>query len=127
MSSAESSATGVGSLPVNEDGDDNEAGQLQQQQQQPQQPPEAGSRVTPALCRRSRTDSLIIYTPPSVAEAAGATFYIKRSGEVDYVVLLKVNICEGIMPRPLKEEVATAISMKLMQQGTVKLLNSSNL
>ncbi len=44
-----------------------------------------------ALSRRSRTDSLIIYTPPSVAEAAGATFYIKRSGEIDYVVLLKVS------------------------------------
>ena len=93
MSSAASSATCVGSLPVNEDGDDNEAGQLQQQQlqQQQQQPAESGSKVTPALCRRSRTDSLIIYTPPSVAEAAGATFYIKRSGEVDYVVLLKVK------------------------------------
>ena len=96
----------MGSLPVNEDGDDNEAGQLQQQQlqqQQQQQPAESGSKVTPALCRRSRTDSLIIYTPPSVAEAAGATFYIKRSGEVDYVVLLKVkkahlaNISEGFL------------------------------
>lgn len=40
---------------------------------------------------RSRTDSLISYTPTTVAEAPGATFYISRKGEIDYVVLLKVR------------------------------------
>ncbi len=48
MSSGESSATGVGSLPVNEDPDDNEAAPGQQQQlQQQQQQLESGSKVTP--------------------------------------------------------------------------------
>ncbi len=40
---------------------------------------------------RSRTDSLITYTPTTAAEAPGATFYIDRRGELDYVVLLKVG------------------------------------
>ena len=40
---------------------------------------------------RSRTDSLITYTPTTAAEAPGATFYIDRKGELDYVVLLKVK------------------------------------
>ena len=40
---------------------------------------------------RSRTDSVIEYTPPVVGEAAGSTFYITKAGHIDYVVLLKVN------------------------------------
>ena len=39
---------------------------------------------------RSRTDSVIEYTPPMVGEAAGSTFYITKTGHLDYVVLLKV-------------------------------------
>ena len=54
-----------------------------------QQPPGAGGAVLPAF--RSRTDSVIEYTPPSVGEAAGSTFYINKNGNVDYVVLLKVS------------------------------------
>jgi len=56
----------------------------------PQQP-EPSSKVPPTLTRRSRTDSIVVYTPPSITEAPGSTFYIKRSGEIDYVVLLKVR------------------------------------
>ena len=40
---------------------------------------------------RSRTDSVIEYTPPVVGEAAGSTFYITKVGHIDYVVLLKVD------------------------------------
>ena len=40
---------------------------------------------------RSRTDSLITYTPPAMAEAAGSTFYIRKNGHIDYIVLLKVR------------------------------------
>ena len=40
---------------------------------------------------RSRTDSVIEYTPPVVGEAAGSTFYITKAGHIDYVVLLKVD------------------------------------
>ena len=40
---------------------------------------------------RSRTDSVIEYTPPMVGEAAGSTFYITKTGYLDYVVLLKVS------------------------------------
>ena len=40
---------------------------------------------------RSRTDSVIEYTPPMVGEAAGSTFYITKTGYLDYVVLLKVR------------------------------------
>ena len=32
-----------------------------------------------------------MYSAPSITEAPGTTFYIKRSGEIDYVVLLKVT------------------------------------
>ena len=39
---------------------------------------------------RSRADSLITYTPPSIAEAPGSTFYIRKNGQIDYLVLLKV-------------------------------------
>ena len=52
------------------------------------QPSGAGASL-PAF--RSRTDSVIEYTPPSVGEAAGSTFYINKNGNVDYVVLLKVS------------------------------------
>ena len=54
-----------------------------------QQPSGAGASL-PAF--RSRTDSVIEYTPPSVGEAAGSTFYINKNGNVDYVVLLKVSL-----------------------------------
>ena len=40
---------------------------------------------------RSRTDSVITYTPPSIGEAAGSTFYIRKNGQIDYLVLLKVT------------------------------------
>ena len=40
---------------------------------------------------RSRTDSVILYTAPSIVEAAGSTFYIRKNGQIDYNVLLKVN------------------------------------
>ena len=94
VSSADSSATGVGSLPINDDTEEMDTTGLlnQQQVQQLQQQSESSSKAPPALCRRSRTDSIIIYTPPTITEAPGSTFYIKRSGEMDYVVLLKVNI-----------------------------------
>ena len=46
-------------------------------------------RTTPLF--RSRTDSLITYTPPAMAEAAGSTFYIRKNGHIDYIVLLKVR------------------------------------
>ena len=39
---------------------------------------------------RSRTDSDITYTPPSIGEAPGSTFYIRKNGHIDYLVLLKV-------------------------------------
>ena len=39
---------------------------------------------------RSRTDSVILYTAPSIGEAAGSTFYIRKNGHIDYNVLLKV-------------------------------------
>merc|ERR1719225_421639 len=38
---------------------------------------------------RSRTDSVITYTPPSIGEAPGSTFYIRKNGQIDYLVLLK--------------------------------------
>ena len=41
---------------------------------------------------RSRTDSVITYTPPSIGEAPGSTFYIRKNGQIDYMVLLKVTI-----------------------------------
>ena len=91
VSSAESSATGVGSLPVNDETEEMETTGLLSQQQMQQQS-DSSSKVPPPLSRRSRTDSIIIYTPPSITEAPGSTFYIKRSGELDYVVLLKVNL-----------------------------------
>ena len=40
---------------------------------------------------RSRTDSVITYTPPSIGEAPGSTFYIRKNGQIDYLVLLKVS------------------------------------
>ena len=46
-------------------------------------------RVPPLY--RSRTDSVIVYTPPCIGEAVGSTFYIRKSGNIDYYVLLKVN------------------------------------
>jgi hypothetical protein len=91
VSSADSSATGVGSLPINDDTEEMDTTGLLNQQQVQQQS-ESSSKAPPALCRRSRTDSIIIYTPPTITEAPGSTFYIKRSGEMDYVVLLKVNV-----------------------------------
>ena len=45
-----------------------------------------------ALPYRSRTDSTISYGAGATPEAPGATFYINRKGEMDLVVLLKVNI-----------------------------------
>ena len=39
---------------------------------------------------RSRTDSVILYTAPSIVEAGGSTFYIRKNGQIDYNVLLKV-------------------------------------
>ena len=45
---------------------------------------------------RSRTDSVIEYTPPMVGEAAGSTFYITKTGHLDYVVLLKVCLCNKL-------------------------------
>ena len=86
MSSADSSVTGGTSIPVNEDPEEAEG--VSTGGQPPQLQPIIKS--TPSLCRRSRTDSIIVYTPPSITEAPGSTFYIKRSGELDYVVLLKV-------------------------------------
>ena len=50
---------------------------------------EAVSKVPPLY--RSRTDSVILYTAPSIVEAAGSTFYIRKNGQIDYNVLLKVN------------------------------------
>ena len=50
---------------------------------------EAASKVPPLY--RSRTDSVILYTAPSIVEAAGSTFYIRKNGQIDYNVLLKVN------------------------------------
>ena len=47
-------------------------------------------RAPPPFCR-SRTDSIIRYTPTTQAEAPGATFYVDRKGDLDYVVLLKVS------------------------------------
>ena len=47
------------------------------------------NRVPPLY--RSRTDSVIVYTPPCIGEAVGSTFYIKKNGHIDYYVLLKVN------------------------------------
>ena len=44
------------------------------------------------LSFRSRTDSVIEYTPPMVGEAAGSTFYITKAGHIDYVQLLKVTV-----------------------------------
>ena len=49
-----------------------------------------GSSRQPSF--RSRTDSLIEYTPPVVGEAAGSTFYINKAGHIDYVILLKVRM-----------------------------------
>ncbi len=49
-----------------------------------------GGGKFPPPFNRSRTDSTIIYTPPSIGEAPGSTFYIKKSGQMDYLVLLKV-------------------------------------
>ena len=46
---------------------------------------------------RSRTDSVIEYTPPVVGEAAGSTFYITKAGHIDYVVLLKVDNSYGVV------------------------------
>ena len=40
---------------------------------------------------RSRTDSVIVYTPPSIGEAVGSTFYIRKNGCIDYYVQLKVR------------------------------------
>lgn len=40
---------------------------------------------------RSRTDSVILYTAPSIVEAGGSTFYIRKNGQIDYNVLLKVK------------------------------------
>ena len=48
------------------------------------------NRGVPPLYR-SRTDSVIVYTPPCIGEAVGSTFYIKKNGHIDYYVLLKVN------------------------------------
>ena len=75
---------GISSIAINEE---------QEEVEGVQPPPQLESVVksTPSLCRRSRTDSIIVYTPPSITEAPGSTFYIKRSGELDYVVLLKVG------------------------------------
>ena len=64
-----------------------------------QQPSGAGGAVLPAF--RSRTDSVIEYTPPSVGEAAGSTFYINKNGNVDYVVLLKVSLPLQTWPHQL--------------------------
>ena len=50
----------------------------------------SGRRAPPPFCR-SRTDSLIRYTPTTQAEAPGATFYVDKKGDLDYVVLLKVS------------------------------------
>lgn len=47
-------------------------------------------RAAPPPLDRSRTDSLIVYTPPCIAEAVGSTFYIRKNGQMDYLVLLKV-------------------------------------
>lgn len=54
----------------------------------------------PPLCR-SRTDSTIRYTPTTQAEAPGATFYVDKKGDLDYVVLLKVGvgICVYVVQR----------------------------
>ena len=38
---------------------------------------------------RSRTDSLVAYTPANIGEAPGATFYINKKGGIDYHQLLK--------------------------------------
>ena len=48
---------------------------------------------------RSRTDSLITYTPPSIAEAPGSTFYIRKNGQIDYLVLLKVRYSNYLFGR----------------------------
>lgn len=40
---------------------------------------------------RSRTDSLVKYTPQNIGEAPGATFYINKKGGIDYNQLLKVR------------------------------------
>jgi hypothetical protein len=63
--------------------------------------PEAGAEAAkssaPAVTMRvptsfrSRTDTGVSYGPSSTAEAAGATFYVSRKGEIDYHVLLKVS------------------------------------
>ena len=52
-------------------------------------------RAPPPFCR-SRTDSLIRYTPTTQAEAPGATFYVDKKGDLDYVVLLKVKANLGL-------------------------------
>lgn len=46
----------------------------------------------PPPLHRSLTDSLITYTPPSIGEAPGSTFYIRKNGQIDYLVLLKVRL-----------------------------------
>ena len=51
-----------------------------------------GGGISSQISFRSRTDSVIEYTPPMVGEAAGSTFYITKAGHIDYVVLLKVNL-----------------------------------
>ena len=51
-----------------------------------------GGGMSSQLSFRSRTDSLIDYTPPMVGAAAGSTFYINKAGHIDYIILLKVNI-----------------------------------
>ena len=52
--------------------------------------PSGQVKIPPPL-NRSRTDSRIIYTPPSIGEAPGSTFYIRKNGQMDYMVLLKVS------------------------------------
>ncbi len=50
-----------------------------------------------AALYRSRTDSAITYTPPSIGEAPGSTLYIRKNGQMDYLVLLKV-ILPALLP-----------------------------
>ena len=40
---------------------------------------------------RSRTDSLVSYSPSGAGEAGGSTFYTNKKGEINYVQLLKVR------------------------------------
>ena len=55
---------------------------------------ETGSQNRVPPLYRSRTDSVIVYTPPCIGEAVGSTFYIRKNGFIDYYVLLKVLLYE---------------------------------